>query len=552
MLAQPVAYTKKQIVQFLAAFYTCAAICFITIYFNASVVPPPIAGPVQLYAVAIGFGVVLPLALWFDVKVQRIRVILHSILHIVCASAILFYMGTYNPMITVWLIICIVTYLELGIRSFVVGSLFLYAVVIAFCILISPYLAGDFAGGIYMFYSLIFSTAVVITGYVMTRIIEAAKRRHRELEILRKAETGQLDKVNTLLNSISDAILTLDANNRVTSQNAAALAFFDTNESLVGKGIGQLLHINNEKSQPIDIEKVVREIHKNTFRDDIVLPSKEQGNMRLGLQLSPIYTDNHRQGVVMVIRDITKQKTLEDEKDEFISVTSHELRTPIAIAEGSLSNLMIMQDKGIAPDKLKPAAAVAHEQIMYLAGVVNDLSTLSRAERGVADKPEPVDINQLMNTLYSKYEPDATKKSLHLNLDVEAGLPIVQVSRLYIEEILQNFLTNAIKYTKEGSVTLSAKKTDTGIRCAVTDTGIGISKSDQGHLGERFFRSEDYRTRETSGTGLGLYVVQKLAMKIGTKIEVDSRLNYGSTFSLIVPLESAVTTTGKRSNINET
>jgi len=104
-----------------------------------------------------------------------------------------------------------------------------------------------------------------------------------------------------------------------------------------------------------------------------------------------------------------------------------------------------------------------------------------------------------------------------------------------LHELLQNFITNAIKYTKEGSITLEvARKKDT-IHFAVKDTGIGISKSDQAKVFNKFYRSEDYRTRETGGTGLGLYVAVKLAKKLGTEIDLSSRLNHGSTFSFTLP-----------------
>jgi signal transduction histidine kinase len=106
---------------------------------------------------------------------------------------------------------------------------------------------------------------------------------------------------------------------------------------------------------------------------------------------------------------------------------------------------------------------------------------------------------------------------------------------LYLEEILQNFITNAIKYTQKGSVTLRIRKTREGVHFAVKDSGIGISKADQKRIFEKFYRSEDYRTRESSGTGLGLYVVQKLSHKLSTTIEVSSQLNHGSEFSFTLP-----------------
>lgn len=108
-------------------------------------------------------------------------------------------------------------------------------------------------------------------------------------------------------------------------------------------------------------------------------------------------------------------------------------------------------------------------------------------------------------------------------------------SHLYLEEMLQNFITNSIKYTTEGTVTLSVHREKNMVHFNVSDTGIGISKSDLKHIFEKFYRSEDFRTRETSGTGLGLYVVQKLMRKLGTKVEVTSRLNHGSQFGFSLP-----------------
>ena len=100
---------------------------------------------------------------------------------------------------------------------------------------------------------------------------------------------------------------------------------------------------------------------------------------------------------------------------------------------------------------------------------------------------------------------------------------------------MQNLVTNALKYTKEGSVTIKGQREATGVVLRVIDTGIGISKSDQKHIFQKFYRSEDYRTRESSGTGLGLYVCKKLAEKIGLSLVFESRLNHGTTFLLTIP-----------------
>ena len=243
----------------------------------------------------------------------------------------------------------------------------------------------------------------------------------------------------------------------------------------------------------------------------------------------------NQQSFVVIIRDITKEKTLEEERDEFISVVSHELRTPVAIAEGAISNLSLMIEKKAPEAQMKQSVQSTYSEIMFLANMINDLSTLSRAERGVGDNAEIINTKKLGEDLYNKYQKEVSTKGLTLDLDLDSNLKNIKTSRLYLEELLQNIITNSIKYTKEGDVLISIKNEGNSIRFAVTDTGIGISKNDQQKIFNKFYRSEDYRTRETGGTGLGLYVASKLARKMNTKIELQSRLNYGSTFSFKLP-----------------
>jgi signal transduction histidine kinase len=163
------------------------------------------------------------------------------------------------------------------------------------------------------------------------------------------------------------------------------------------------------------------------------------------------------------------------------------------------------------------------------------LSALSRAERGLGAEVELVDPNEMLQSIFTNYGEQAKAKGLALNIDVPNKLPTIVSSRMYLQEILQNLVVNAIKYTRQGSITLKGRRDSEAIKLEVSDTGIGISKADQKHIFEKFYRSEDYRTRESSGTGLGLYVCKKLAEKIGLRLTFDSRLNHGSTFTVTVP-----------------
>ncbi|HMR73021.1 MAG TPA: HAMP domain-containing sensor histidine kinase [Candidatus Saccharibacteria bacterium] len=346
------------------------------------------------------------------------------------------------------------------------------------------------------------------------------------------------DQLLTVFNSLSVGMLSLDNKGVIRLYNAALASLLDTNASLIGKKANTVFSLVDSDNKPVELMDLVKKTY-GVRNDDISLRYEDGDTVRLGILINPIRTSqNDIDGYIFVIEDITREKSLEEERDEFISVISHELRTPITITEGSISNAQLLLERGAQLELLKKTFTEAHDQIVFLANMVNDLGTLSRAERGVGDTLEKIDIDLLAGELYAKYTPRATSKGLQFNLNIVGRVGMVSTSRLYLEEILQNLITNSIKYTLEGSVTLSIKKTASGVLFVVKDTGIGISKSDQKRIFEKFYRSEDYRTRESSGTGLGLYVVQKLAKKLNITIGIESHLNHGSTFSFTLPLKN--------------
>jgi signal transduction histidine kinase len=273
------------------------------------------------------------------------------------------------------------------------------------------------------------------------------------------------------------------------------------------------------------------------LRDDLTHKFEDGESINLAISGARVRGNNNELlGHIIVLRDITHEKSLEEERDEFISVVSHELRTPVTITEGTISNVQLLIEKGATPQVVSGALTAAHDQTIYLSRMINDLSTLSRAERNVGGEAERINVIEFVHEMFKEYQPKAAKKGLEFNLDVTGNPGYIKVSRLYLEEILQNFLTNAIKYTPSGTIHFLVHASKGQVKFSVKDSGIGISKKEHGKIFEKFYRSEDYRTRETSGTGLGLYIVQKLAHKLDTQIEMESRLNHGSTFSISVPL----------------
>lgn len=347
------------------------------------------------------------------------------------------------------------------------------------------------------------------------------------------------ERLNSLINSMGDGVIAIDAQQKIVMYNGAALNILDRNGSMTGQYLSSVLRITDKNNQLIDVGQLVAQATTPTYSRDYKLEYADKSKISLYLSIAPVrlgYGQSGMQGHVVLLRDITREKSLEEERDEFISVVSHELRTPIAIAEGNVSNAQVIADKVGDMAQIKDALKQAHDQIIFLSDMINDLSTLSRAERGkLTVDIESINVHELLANLENLYKPQAAEKGLTLTIEQDPALALLQSSQLYVREILQNFITNAIKYSEKGGVTLSAKQAPAGVEFAVHDTGIGISKSDQEKIFDKFFRSEDYRTRQNSGTGLGLYVTMKLARLIHAEISMTSELNKGSTFKIVVP-----------------
>lgn len=387
---------------------------------------------------------------------------------------------------------------------------------------------------------LIMIVSVILFLIVTLMVLRTQVVRQSALEESKRQEELQRFRMATLMNNLQDGIISTDEDGMIRIYNAAALNILDTNDSLSGRFINDILRLKRENGRKVNLYAKLKKARR--LQNDDLYFSYEDETIRLSVIASELLSGKTGDeqldidgGFIIIIRDITRQKDLDDERDEFISVVSHELRTPLAIAEGTLDNIEVMlQKKNVGHDKLIDSLSTAHQQILFLSRMVNDLSTLSRAERGVADDPEELDVKDMMESLYRQYLPSAEDSDLRLDLNLEAQLGKIYVSRLYMNELLQNLITNAIKYTDKGSVTVSAFKSHGKITFSIKDTGIGISKNEQQKIFEKFYRSEDYRTRETRGTGLGLYVAIKLARKLNTSFDVKSRLNVGSEFSFSI------------------
>lgn len=378
------------------------------------------------------------------------------------------------------------------------------------------------------------------TGKAHKKVASSVKKLARTLtaNIMPNAELER-ERLISLINSMADGVIAIDENAKIVLSNGAALNILDVNNTMSGKHIKTVLHLRDNNNQPVDIHTVVLDTKTQFTSRDWRISYTDGSQANLYVSIAPVsvgYGQPGKKGYVILLRDITREKSLEEERDEFISVVSHELRTPIAIAEGNISNAQLLADKSGDMSVVKDALKQAHIQIEFLSGMINDLSTLSRAEGNKLElEIESINVYDLIEGLVSNYAQQAKTQGLEFVADPDARLELLQSCKLYVREILQNLITNAIKYTEAGRVTLRARPVSNGVEFTILDTGIGISKADQEKVFDKFFRSEDYRTRQNSGTGLGLYVTMKLAHLLHAEINVHSEINKGSEFRILIP-----------------
>lgn len=353
-------------------------------------------------------------------------------------------------------------------------------------------------------------------------------------------KSSQLDheRLLALINSMVDGFIAVDKAGTIVLSNGVALNLLDTN-NLTGLQLKSAVSLKDDKGNVVDMLGLAAQHPGGLVSRDWNLRYKDGSIISLYVSISAVrgrFGNEGEGGFVVLFRDITREKIVQNEKDEFISVASHELRTPVAIAEGSVSNAQLLAGKSSSSQAVTQSLETAHNQIVFLGSLINDLAMLSRADRGdSALSTESFSVVELMESLANDYETQAKQKGLQLSVKTESAPHNLTSNQLYVREILQNFITNSLKYTEKGSITITSVARSEGTEFSVSDTGIGISKTEQSRLFSKFFRSEDWRVRQASGTGLGLYVSGKLAKLIGASISLESTLNKGSIFHIFVP-----------------
>lgn len=356
-----------------------------------------------------------------------------------------------------------------------------------------------------------------------------------------------------ILGAIEDGVVIVDRENIVHLFNPAASNITGwLAPEAVGQDINKVMPLVNDKGEPLPPQNhpfTQALVEGHVVRDsNASILSRNNRQTAISIVVSPIVEkqDQPPEIAVGVFRDISKERMQEQQRSDFISTASHEMRTPITAIEGYLS--LALNEKTAKIDaNAKNYLTKALDSTHHLGQLFQDLLTSSKADDGrLQSNPVVVEMGEIVQQITESSRFKANDKHLSLNFvmssDKEiAGGKVVRpfyyvfVDPTRMTEVMQNLIDNAIKYTPEGSIQVRLTGDAQTIQIQIQDTGPGIPAEDIPHLFQKFYRVDNTATRTIGGTGLGLYICRKIVELYSGRIWVESQLGKGSTFFINLP-----------------
>ncbi|MBI4080580.1 MAG: PAS domain S-box protein [Candidatus Levybacteria bacterium] len=342
----------------------------------------------------------------------------------------------------------------------------------------------------------------------------------------------------TILSSIGDGMITLDRFENITHVNKAAEEMLGIHHSeLLGKSIDDVPHLlPSRKEQKLD-RHIVRALQdgKRYQSENYAVQKGRKKRLPISLTVSPVFSGTNIMGATVIMRDITREKVLERNKDDFISYISHELKTPITSIK--VYNQMLGRALAEYEDKqLQRISKKLDHQINRLSSLLNSFLELSRLQSGkIRLTLEAFDIEAVIKNVIDNLQTHANNHKIILEGKLMGK---VVADRDKVEEVLINLINNAIKYSPNADrIIVKLSKQGKRAIIGVRDFGVGIPKEYQKKIFTRFFQVHDQAPQKESGMGMGLYIASEIIRQHNGRIWVESSKGRGSTFYFTLPLK---------------
>jgi len=361
-------------------------------------------------------------------------------------------------------------------------------------------------------------------------------RMAESLRHLRNSDMGTLlvaqQTTEAAIDSLYDPVIVTDGEGRVTKLNPAAEEIFGSENENAGMHVGEVARdarIAGAVAEALASQRPVAGEGTSS-----VLPLAVSGSERaFRLRTTPMRGNDQLLGAVTLLEDITHLREIDRLKSEFIATASHELRTPLTSVQMGV-HLLLERVAGELTDKQVEVLSACRDDCERLDRLMRDLLDLSRIEAGES-KPtlEPLRTKDLISGATEELRPQVESRGLDFKVETPVDLPAVNVDRSQVERVLANLVVNAIRYTKQGEIKVSAEQRGNSVAVSVSDTGSGIPKE---YLPRIFDKFVQVPGAATGGAGLGLAISRLIVEAHGGQISVQSDPSKGSTFTFTLPV----------------
>lgn len=348
-----------------------------------------------------------------------------------------------------------------------------------------------------------------------------------------------------LFNSIGDGAIATDQYGKITRINPTALRILGfTEKEILGSWFPKKIVAMNDQDQPINL--IDRPITRAFLTGKTVVErtyyrKKNGQRIPVSITVSPVIMEGKPVGAIEVFRDITLEYEIDRMKSDFISLASHQLRTPLSAIK-TYSHMLLDGYMGDINDAQRKSLRTVLSAANRMNELISTLLNITRIESGtIAITPKLVNIEHLANEVIKEHGLMASDKNIELRLHkTGTHAATIKTDTLIFKEVISNLVSNAIKYTSDnGEVEVEVRLRKNDIVVCVKDNGMGIPKYSQEHVFTKFFRAHNVVKQETSGTGLGLYLVKGLLDSLGGNIWFESKEGKGTTFFVSIPRHNA-------------
>jgi len=383
---------------------------------------------------------------------------------------------------------------------------------------------------------------LAVTAQELRRLHETLEkkvlRRTKDLEQIRS-------KTEAILTSIGNGLVVVDKEGKIDyiNQSFEEMLGWKTQE-IVGKSMVQV--VPREDVNGVEVlfkERILTQVLAGQkFVADLANPfyyiRKDKSRFPVSSIVSPVILNKKIVGAVEVFRDITKEKEIDKAKTEFVSLASHQLRTPLSTVNW-YSEMLLTGDVGEVTTEQKKYLEEIYNGNQRMVELVNTLLDVSRIELGtLVVESKPTNIVKLTQNVINEQKLQIIEKKIKLSPSFENNIPLITADPKLLRMVIQNLLSNAIKYTPDGgkirvSLSLDEKK---NVILKISDTGYGIPENQQDKIFSKLFRADNVIGKDTEGTGLGLYIAKSIVEQVGGKLWFESEENQGATFYVALPL----------------